>query len=155
LDRTVAVAGLQVDGAHRILADGRIKTEAGGVQSSFLHAVVGRQADHYDSLDAALPQEIVELGAALLAALGVAQREPGVAVFPPAALPDGGAVDVQLGMEPCAPCLRDAVDRPDASVLLKVGSGLWMPVLGVDDDGSGGACPLRLFVYERNDVLAA
>ena len=114
----VAVARLEVDGGDGVGRDGRPEAEPERVERGRLDAVVGRQADDDDRLDAAVAEDVLELGRDRLAGDRVAHREAGVAVLAVGALADARRVVGQRErrVELRAPRAADAVDRPDAAV---------------------------------------
>src|SRR5215207_9656343 len=63
VERALRVAGLDVDAADRLLVDLNAQAFAQRVEGRVLHAVVRRQADHDDLVDAALAQQVGEVRA--------------------------------------------------------------------------------------------
>src|SRR5690606_7466609 len=61
-------------------------------------------------------------------------------------------VEVRVKLGPGAP--GDTVNRPDPAVLGEVGSGLGMPILGVDDGRSGSDGRPDLLIQIADGVLA-
>ena len=86
--RALAVAGLEIDRGDRIGQDGGVEAEAARVERGRLDAVVGREADDDDALDARRREEALELGRDGLAGDRVAHREARVAVLAVGALAD-------------------------------------------------------------------
>jgi len=60
LESALGIAGLHVHAPHRVFDDGDVETEAESVENALLHAVVGRKPGDEETVNAPLPQELVE-----------------------------------------------------------------------------------------------
>src|SRR5215203_275274 len=109
LERPLPVARLHLDGPHRGRVDRHAESLAQRVQRRVLHAVVGREPDDRDVVDAALAQQLLELrlleaGVALLV-LVLARVDDGV-----------DQLLVERRMQLGARCSLDAVLGPRAAL---------------------------------------
>ena len=127
----------------------------GGVESGVEDAVVRRKATDDDRTDATFAEDGLKERAGRVAAGGVADGEAGVAVLAAGSLAHDLAHDAEVGVEFGAPGVLDAVDGPDASILLEVRSVGWVPVLRVDDASAGGLSGSDSVVEGRDDLVAA
>src|SRR5262249_60371645 len=122
LERALAVTRLELHGTNAFAQDGRPEARAHGVERGRSDAVVGRQPEHDDALDAALAQVVREPGIGLRSRPWVALGEPRVAVAAGGAALDRLRFDPQqVGMELRAPGPLDTVRGPRAPVLREVG----------------------------------
>src|SRR5688572_2406705 len=155
LDRAGSVAIGKVHGTDRLLDDGRGESEAPGVERGGDDAIVGREPDDHQLLGTVGPEHVLEMGRARLAGLGVAHAEAAVAVLSPGALAHDRTDDSEIGVQLGSPGASDAVDGPDAAVLLEMWRGRRMPVLGVDDRSARALGLLDEVVDAADDILPA